>query len=119
MERVYLDTSGLPNSIPVRSELPNSIYVDASDLQRVLENFTQQLPYALEEALKTNRAETLVSQKFTEEKAIKIFRWLLGYESFPDKKEGDPNYYWRSHLRAFLNEIGITKEVLEDSKFSG
>ena len=64
-------------------------------------------------------AETLVSQKFTEEKAIKIFRWLLGYGGFPDKKEGDPSYYWRSHLRAFLDEIGITKEVLEDSKFSG
>lgn len=62
MDRVYLDCTGLPNSIPVRSDLPNSIYVDASDLQRVLSDFLQQLPNAIEEGLKANPVENRVSQ---------------------------------------------------------
>jgi hypothetical protein len=62
MDRVYLDCTGLPNSIPVRSELPNSIYVDASDLQRVLNSFLESLPNAILEGLKANPVENLVRQ---------------------------------------------------------
>lgn len=62
MERVYLDCTGMPNSIPLRSEIPNSIYVDASDLQRVLSNFLECLSNAVLEGLQANRHEPLVSQ---------------------------------------------------------
>ena len=62
MERVYLDCTGLPHSIPVRSELPNSIYVDASDLQRVLDNFLQGFTYAIAEGMKANPVENFVRQ---------------------------------------------------------
>jgi len=62
MERVYLDCTGLPHSIPVRSDLPNSIYIDASDLQRVLDNFLQVLPNAVLEGLKANPLEQRVMQ---------------------------------------------------------
>lgn len=38
---------------------------------------------------------------------ISIFKWLLGYTDFPDRKEGEPAYYWRKHLREKLKYIGI------------
>jgi hypothetical protein len=62
MERVYLDCTGLPHSIPVRSEIPNTIYIDASNLQTVLDNFLQVLPNVISEGLKANPLEQRVMQ---------------------------------------------------------
>ena len=31
-----------------------------------------------------------------------IFKWLLGYYSFPYQGKGEGKYYWRSHLRRRL-----------------
>jgi len=36
-----------------------------------------------------------------------IFRWLLGYEDFPQRVSGEGRYYWRKYLRRKLSEIGI------------
>ncbi len=42
------------------------------------------------------------------EKQIEVFKWLLGYYDFPEPPaEGRPRYYWRSHLRDKLKEIGV------------
>jgi len=38
---------------------------------------------------------------------IKIFKWLLGYKSFPKRKDGDGLYWWRKELRNKLNKIGV------------
>ncbi len=45
----------------------------------------------------------------------KILRWLLGYESFPKRKDGEGAYYWRKHLRDKLNKAGFA-ELLRDIK---
>lgn len=94
-------------------DLRNGIFKDTTAVNNLID---KTILLAEQES---NRLEKLVSQKFTEEKAIKIFRWLLGYTDFPPRKDGEGAYWWRSNLRVLLNSIGITKEVLEDSKFSG
>lgn len=39
---------------------------------------------------------------------MEVFKWLLGYYDFPEPPEtGRPRYYWRTHLRDKLKEIGI------------
>jgi hypothetical protein len=39
---------------------------------------------------------------------IEIFRWLLGSDDFPYRKEGEGMFYWRDELLQKLNDIGIT-----------
>lgn len=39
------------------------------------------------------------------EKQNEIFRWLLGYEDFPERKAGEGAYWWRKPLREKLNKI--------------
>lgn len=56
--------------------------------------------------------EKLVSKKFAE--VMDIFRWLLGYFNFPERKEKEGAYYWRSHLRKRLYRIGIDLKMIED-----
>jgi hypothetical protein len=63
---------------------------------------------ALERKLKSaddriKMQEVLINKK----PDIAIFKWLLGYTNFPDRKPGDPPYFWRSLLRAKLKAIGI------------
>lgn len=41
---------------------------------------------------------------------IDIFKWLLGYTDFPQRQEGEGQYYWRTHLREKLKAIGIEIE---------
>lgn len=36
-----------------------------------------------------------------------IFRWLLGYENFPERKEGEGAYWWRKELRERLKKLNI------------
>jgi hypothetical protein len=86
MERVYLDCTGLPHSIPVRSEIPNTIYIDASNLQTVLDNFLQVLPNVISEGLKANPLEQRVMQKIAEE--IKKME-IINITTFENPDEDD------------------------------
>jgi hypothetical protein len=45
--------------------------------------------------------------KEVEERHEQIYRWLLGYEDFPQRGKLDGAYYWRNHLRSKLREHGI------------
>lgn len=46
------------------------------------------------------------------EQIIEIFKWLLGYYNFPERKEGDGAYWWRRELRRRLAAIGFSNELL-------
>jgi hypothetical protein len=43
---------------------------------------------------------------------IEIFKWLLGYSDFPERKEGEGAYWWRKELRVKLNDIGFASELV-------
>jgi len=66
MQKIHLDCSALPSSIPLRSELPNSIYIDASDLQRVLSDFLRELPNTISEGLKAGNEANVNKSKDNE-----------------------------------------------------
>ena len=43
-----------------------------------------------------------------EKKMIRIFQWLTGYRGdFPERKNGQGAYYWRTPLTAKLKRLGI------------
>lgn len=48
------------------------------------------------------------------EKQNEIFRWLLGYEDFPERKAGEGAYWWRKPLREKLNKIRKLSTSSED-----
>jgi hypothetical protein len=64
----------------------------------------------------------------TKERIIEVFKWLLGYYDFPERKGGDGAYWWRKELRLKLNEIGfasalcseleIKEQLCENCKYS-
>lgn len=47
------------------------------------------------------------SDLVSKEKVIEVLKWACGYYDFPEKQPGQGNYYWRTHLRAKMKEIGI------------
>ena len=51
---------------------------------------------------------------------LKLMAWLLGYTDFPERKEGDGPYYWRTHLREKIKAMGIeiseVEAILEPEK---
>lgn len=36
-----------------------------------------------------------------------VYKWLLGYTDFPERKPGEGAYYWRKELRKKLKQIGV------------
>lgn len=43
----------------------------------------------------------------TDKQALsEVVRWALGYSDFPARREGEPAFYWRTHLRNKLNDFG-------------
>jgi hypothetical protein len=43
---------------------------------------------------------------------IEIFKWLLGYYDFPERKKGEGAYWWRVELRKKLSEIGFSGDLI-------
>jgi len=63
------------------------------------------------QAQKAMHSAYTIGQQGREKELIEVFKWLLGYYDFPEPPpEGRPRYYWRSHLRDKLKEIGIEIE---------
>jgi len=70
-----------------------------------------EFPAKYEKTIKfiANKCNTLHQQAIKEERGrhIRIYRWLLGYNSFPRREQERP-FYWRPYLRKKLKNIGIT-----------
>lgn len=51
---------------------------------------------------------------------LKLIAWLLGYNDFPERKEGEGPHYWRTHLREKIKAMGIeiseVEAILEPEK---
>ncbi len=64
--------------------------------------FNKDLWEHVDKAISQTRKEVLEEHK-------KIFKWLLGYKDFPQRKEGEGAYYWRIHLRTKLRSLNKEK----------
>lgn len=76
---------------------------------------------SLSNSLNAERAKSITLLR-DRERMIDIFKWLLGYTDFPEKKTGDHEFYWRHYLRDRLYSIGIDilpggKDIDPESKY--
>jgi hypothetical protein len=79
------------------------------DYNQLLEEYN-----SLKAQLKSQKATPQVS-KISEKQNFEIlFKWLLGYYYFPERKNGDGLFWWRVELRKRLDNIGFVFDSLED-----
>ena len=72
------------------------------------------------------RLESLAIERNKENKDLKrrlfrvtsIFKWLLGYNRFPEREDGDGLFWWREELQEKTEGVGITERHLQASFMS-
>lgn len=50
------------------------------------------------------------------DEVMDVLEWLHGYNDFPERGEKEGAYYWRTHLRNKLSQIGIDIDAYHKSK---
>lgn len=111
LEKIVKDVSAvIPERIPVDDKLLVLLYNVKWTAQQALSAVGDGNDY--EQSDSAIEAEREDWEEKQQQGIFEIFEWLLGYNDFPERQDGEGAYYWRTHLREKLKTIGFDIERL-------